>query len=242
MNTKKSNLLFSKSEFFGTISKHNYLLINQNNLSKKYYQNILAYDLILKQNYKNIMQLTRLEKILLNTTSKNYVHDKKFILFTLVALELLSGQKPKLTYARKSIANFKIRQHQILGCKVVLGKNLMYPFLDKLSRIIFPRIRDGSNFFKKIGKTKKKMTLESKQTFLSIKKKTPTKSYKLKAYTYGLKNLMLFPELENHYQLVEIFRGMNLTFVLSGSTNKLNSNLTEKSKELILSGFQLPFK
>ena len=233
MNTKKSNLLFSKSELFGTISKHNYLLINQNNLSKKYYQNILAYDLILKQNYKNIMQLTRIEKILLNTTSKNYVNDKKFILFTLAALELLSGQKPKLTYARKSIANFKIRQHQILGCKVVLGKNLMYAFLDKLSRIIFPRIRDF---------TKKKMNLESKQTFLSIKKKIPTKSYKLKAYTYGFKNLMLFPELENHFQLVENFRGMNLTFVLSGSTDKIHCNNSSKELILILSGFQLPFK
>lgn len=228
MNKKKSNL-------FGTISKTNDLLLNQNNLSKKYYENILAYDLILKQNYKNIMQLTRIEKILLNTTSKSYVTDKKFILFTLAALELLSGQKPKLTYARKSIANFKIRQHQILGCKVVLRKNLMYAFLDKLSRIIFPRIRDF---------TKKKINREPKQILFSIKKIIPTKSSKLKAYTYGLKNLMIFPELENHFQLVENFRGMNLTFVLSRFNNTINLNNTEKYKELILilSGFQLPFK
>ena len=224
MNTKKSNLLFSKSELFGTISKHNYLLINQNNLSKKYYQNILAYDLILKQNYKNIMQLTRIEKILLNTTSKSYVNDKKFILFTLAAIELLSGQKPTLTYAKKSIANFKIRQHQILGCKVVLRKNLMYAFLDKLSRIIFPRIRDF---------TKNKMNSEPKQTLFSFTKGISIKPYKLKAYTYGFKNLMIFPELENNFQQVENFRGMNLTFIFSGFNKKINLNQTENYKELI---------
>ena len=88
-------------------------------LSKKYYQDILIFDLILKQNVTTVMQLPRVDKIVLNTTSKNYVNDKKFINSTLGALELLSGQNVQLTNSRKSIANFKIRQDQILGCKVV---------------------------------------------------------------------------------------------------------------------------
>jgi large subunit ribosomal protein L5 len=218
MTTKKSTHLSTKLEKLGTISTKKFSLLKQNSLTKKYYENIIACDLILKQNYTTIMQLARLGKISLNTTSKNYVNDKKYILFTLAALELISCQKPQLTYARKSVANFKIRQHQILGCKVVLRENLMYAFLDKLSRIIFPRIRDY---------TKKKHIFQSND---------------LRTYTFGLKNLMIFPELENHYQLVENFRGMNLTFVLSDFKQKKYLNSLDKSKDviLLLSGLQLP--
>lgn len=211
---------------------------NLTNLGKNYYEKILTYDLILKQNYTNIMQLPRLEKIVLNTTSKNYVNDKKYILFTLAALELLSGQKPKLTYAKKSVANFKIRQHQILGCKVVLRKNLMYAFLDKLSRIILPRIRDyaKTNYITQINQNLEVNNLQKKNFSSSIKSK------KLIAYTFGLKNLMMFPELENHFELVENFRGMNLTFVLSACNNKNYQNQANNLIELslILSGFQIP--
>ena len=210
------------------------------NLSKNYYEKVLTYDLILKQNYTNIMQLPRIEKIVLNTTSKNYVNDKKYILFTLAALELLSGQKPQLTYAKKSVANFKIRQHQILGCKVVLRKNLMYIFLEKLSRIILPRIRDSA---KKNHMTQINQNLEFSH---SLKKNFfgpySTKSKEFIAYTFGLKNLMMFPELENHFELVENFRGMNLTFVLSACPNANFKNQTDNSIELllILSGLQIP--
>lgn len=231
MNTKKSNNLVTQSDNLETLFNDKFLLINQSNLSKKYYQNILAYDLILKQNYTSIMQLTRIEKISLNTTSKSYVVDKKYLLFTLAALELISGQKPQLTYAKKSVANFKIRQHQILGCKVVLRKTLMYAFLERLSKIIFPRIRDSS---------KQKYIIQTNQPFLFAKKKNSTE---YNTFTFGLKNLMIFPELENHFQLVDNFRGMNLTFVLRGFNNKkfLNHNNKVKQLLLVLSGFQLPF-
>ena len=213
MNTKKLNNQNPSSEKLK--DNYNFLLINQNNLSKKYYQNIVAYDLILKQNHKSIMHLARMEKIVLNTSSKTYVSDKKYILFTLAALELLSGQKPQLTYARKSVANFKVRQHQIIGCKVVLQQNSMYTFLDKLSKIIFPRIRDYSK--------KKSIIQTNKKTFLLNR---------LSTYSLGFQNMMIFPELENHYELVDNFRGMNLTFVLSNSNKNTNS--------LLLSAFQLP--
>jgi large subunit ribosomal protein L5 len=185
-------------------------------LSKKYYQDILIFDLILKQNVTTVMQLPSVEKIVLNTTSKNYVNEKKFINSTLGALELLSGQNVQLTHSRKSIANFKIRQDQIVGCKVVLGENSMYDFLDKLSKVIFPRIRDYSK----------------NNSLFQTNRNYPEKCSKI-AYNFGFQNMMIFPELENHYDLVEIFRGMNCTFVLS--------NCTPKTSLLLLSGFQLPF-
>lgn len=187
-------------------------------LTKKYYQHIIAYDLILKQNLTTSMELPRINKIVLNTTSKNYVNDKKNIISTLGALKLISGQKPQLTYAQKSVANFKIRQQQILGCKVVLQETLMYMFLDKLIKIIFPRIREYSQ---------KKFNSKNNHFFLVQKKKN-----QLVAHTFGFNNLMIFPELENHYELVDFFRGMNCTLVFSNSTSK--------TKNLILSGYQLP--
>jgi len=185
-------------------------------LSEKFYREILTSDLILKQHLTTVMGLPRVDKIVLNTTSKNYVHEKKFVNSTLGALELLSGQNVQLTHSRKSIANFKIRQDQILGCKLVLCQNTMYGFLDKLSKIIFPRIRE---FSKKNG-------------VAETKSGGSPKSSKI-AYNFGFQNMMIFPELENHYDLVEIFRGMNCTFVLS--------NCTPKTSLLLLSGFQLPF-
>ena len=191
-------------------------ITTRKSLSKNYYQDVLLFDLILKQNLTTIMQLPRVDKIVLNTTSKNYVNDKKFINSTLGALELLSGQNVQLTHSRKSIANFKIRQDQILGCKVVLGENSMYSFLDKLSKVIFPRIRDYS-----------------KNNSLSRINQNHTEKLSKIAYNFGFQNMMIFPELENHYELVEIFRGMNCTIVLS--------NCTLKTSLLLLSGFQFPF-
>lgn len=187
---------------------------NRESLSKKYYQHVVAYDLLLKQNYQTIMQLPRLDKIVLNTTSKLYSSDKKYILFTLAALELISGQKPQLTFARKSIANFKIREAQILGCQVVLHQNQIYSFLDKLCKIILPGIRET---------TEKKSLLESQHL---------EKSNQLAAWSFGLKTLLLFPELETHYDLVETFRGMDVTLVCA--------NATQKTSRLLFSALQLP--
>jgi len=195
-----------------------FFFTNQENSSKKHYQHIIVYDLILKHNYTTVMQLPRVEQIILNTTSKNYLNDKKLILFTLTALECISGQKPQLTYAQKSIANFKIRQSQLLGCKVVLCNHLMYNFLEKLSKLIFPRIRDYSK--------KKQQQLNSKN--FSIISNKQNKSL----HNFGFHNLMIFPELENNFELVTSFNGMNLTFVFSNSD--------KKTRKLLLSGFQMP--
>ena len=195
-------------------------IAKQSSLTKKYYENILVYDLILKQNFATVMQLPRLKRIILNTTSKKYINDKKFILLTLTALELIAGQKPKFTYAKKSIANFKVRQYQLIGCQVLLNNTKMYSFLDKLSKIIFPRIRDTLFFSKKI-KNKRVST----SNFYKKKKDLITQNL-------GFRNLMIFPELENNFELVDNFNGMNLTFLFSNSNRKYSI--------LLLSGLQLP--
>lgn len=215
MNKKRLLALNSSTKTRVLDSPLSFSLLNyRETLSNKYYQKILAYDLILKQNLTTPMQLPRIEKIILNTTSKNYVNDKKNLITTLAALELVSGQKPRLTYARKSIANFKIRQHQILGCKVTLRENKMYFFLDKLSKIIFPRIRDYQQ-----------KTVSSQMDNLESSKKSV-------AYTIGFQNPMIFPELENHFELVDNFRGLNCSFIFLNSTSIMSL--------LLLSGFQLP--
>lgn len=220
MNTTKMTIKeSSKLEKKDQVKKINdFFAFDREPLSEKYYKNVLAYDLLLKQNYTSIMQIPRFEKLVVNTTSKIYINDKKHIIFTLAALELISGQKPALTYARKSIANFKVREHQIIGCRVSLRENQMYIFLDKLSKIVFPRLRDYS----------KKNTQDK-----ILKRDLLPKKNGLSSVSFGFQNLMVFPELENHYELVDNFRGMDVSFVVSNSTNK--------SCSLLLSGFQLPF-
>lgn len=209
---------------------NDFFALSREPLSQKFYKNIIAYDLVLKQNYTSIMQLPRIEKLVVNTTSKIYINDKKHIVFTLAALELISGQKPQLTYARKSIANFKVRQHQIIGCCVSLRENQMYTFLDKLSKIVFPRLRDYS----KKRKQEKILNTASFPNFSEKFSHSLKKENKgLFSVSFGFQNLMIFPELENHYELVDNFRGMDVSFVVSNSDNKLC--------RLLLSGFQLPF-
>jgi large subunit ribosomal protein L5 len=219
---KNSSKLEKKDQ---VMKRNDFFSLGREPLSEKYYKKVVAYDLLLKQNYTSIMQLPRLDKLVVNTTSKIYINDKKYIIFTLAALELISGQKPQLTYARKSIANFKVRQDQIIGCRVSLRENLMYTFLDKLSKIVFPRLRDYSN--KK--KQEKNLNINSLTNFSD--KFSSQKS--LFSVSFGFQNLMVFPELENHYELVDNFRGMDVSFSVC------NSN--KKSSSLLLSGFQLPF-
>ena len=177
-------------------------------LSLKYYQQIICQDLILKQSYSNVMELPSINKINLNTTSSLFVQDKKFILPALVALELITGQKIKYTSAKKSIASFKIRQNQVLGCKITLRNQYMYNFLSKFIVITAPRLRDFSGIL--------------------ANDSSACSSY----FTIGIKNLMIFPELENHFELFETCRGLNITFGIS--SKKANDAL------LLFSGFQIP--
>ena len=181
--------------------------ILEKNRYKKYYEQIICSDLLLKHNYKTIMELPSLKKIILNTTSKSYTIDKKNILPVLMALELISGQKAKLTSAKKSIASFKIRENQIIGCKTTLRDLSMFLFLDKLLTVVLPRIRDFSG--------------------IEIKNFDNHGNFSL-----GITNILIFPEIENHFELFEVIRGLNINIVIAAQN--------KKEALVFYSAFQIP--
>ncbi len=156
---------------------------------QSYYREIISQDLIYKQNIHNIMQLPSIEKMVINSTSKSFIEDRKNITPTLLGLEMICGQKLKISVAEKSIAGFKIRQGQTIGCKVTLRKDSIYSFLDKLTLVILPRF---NNFTA--------LTLESFD--------------KQANYTIGLNDLLLFPELETQFELFENLKGIDISFVM----------------------------
>jgi len=156
---------------------------------QSYYREIISQDLIYKQNIHNIMQLPSIEKMVINSTSKSFIEDRKNITPTLLGLEMICGQKLKISVAEKSIAGFKIRQGQTIGCKVTLRKDSIYSFLDKLTLLILPRL---SNFTA--------LTLESFDRQAN--------------YTIGLNDLLLFPELETQFELFENLKGIDISFVM----------------------------
>ena len=168
-----------------------------NNRFYTHYKETISYDLILKKNIENILEIPKLEKIILNTTSKVIVYDKKYIIPGLIALEIISGQKQKTTAAHKSISGFKLRENQIIGCKVDLRGELMFHFLEKLITIVLPRVRNFRGIFFKFFDGKGNLNL-------------------------GLSSLLIFPELENYFEYFEFIRGINITLVTSN--NKLKPN------------------
>lgn len=196
-NKNTSNSIKEQSEFFSI----------QRNRYKKYYQQIICQDLLLKQNYKTIMELPSLQKIVLNTTSKLYTTDKKNILPALMAMELLSGQKAKLTSAKKSIASFKIRENQIIGCKTTLRHLSMYLFFEKLLTVVLPRVRDFSS--------------------VQIKNLDNHGNFSL-----GITNLLIFPEIENYFELFDVIRGLNINIIISAQN--------KKDALVFYSAFQIP--
>ena len=120
---------------------------------------------------------------------------------------MITGQKPRLTYVKKSIASFKIRENQLLGCKVTLRGSSLFLFLDLFITIILPRLRE----------------------FSGISTKSFDKSVN---FSLGLSNLMIFPELENHFEFFELFKGLNMNFSIHGSSlDDIN---------LLYTAFQLP--
>ena len=151
-----------------------------------YYREIISQDFIYKQNYQTIMELPKIEKLVISSTSKSFVEDRKNITKTLFGLEIICGQRLRITTALKSIAGFKIRGGQVIGCKATLRNHSLSGFLDKFVLIILPRL----NSF-----TKKKNTIDN---HLSL----------------GLTDLLLFPELEKSFSLFENLRGLDLSFVM----------------------------
>lgn len=160
-----------------------------NSPCEMYYQQIVCRDMILKYDYNNIMELPSFNQIVINTTSKLYVADKKYIISALTALEMITGQKIAINQAKKSIATFKLRKGQPVGCKVTLRNSSLYNFLYKLIISVLPQTRDF-----------KGLSTQSINTSGNC--------------SITIKNMMLFPELENHYEFFETIRAFNITFDL----------------------------
>lgn len=159
---------------------------------KDFYKETVVPQLMQQFGYKTIMQVPRIEKITLNMGVGEAVGDKKVLEFAVGDMTKISGQKPVVTKARKSIAGFKIRDGYPIGCKVTLRKDRMFEFMDRLVGIAIPRIRD----FRGIG----------------------GKGFDGRGnYNMGVKEQIMFPEIE--YDKVDALRGMNITITTTAKTD-----------------------
>jgi len=142
--------------------------------------------------YKNIMQVPKLEKIVLNTSGADALVDPKVLDTAQKELATITGQRPVITKARKSIAGFKLREGQKLGVAVTLRRERMYEFLDRLITMALPRVRDFRGLSPK--------AFDGRGN-----------------YTLGLKEQIVFPEI--NFDKLEKTRGMNITIVTTAKTD-----------------------
>jgi len=163
-----------------------------NRLKEKYNKEIVP-NLINKHNYKTIMEVPKLEKIVVNMGVGDATGNSKLLEAAVKDLSLITGQKPVITKAKKSIAGFKLREGQAIGCKVTLRGENMYNFLDKLVSIGLPRVRD----------------------FRGV---SPKAFDGRGNYTLGIKEQLIFSEIE--YDSVVKVRGMDIVFVTTAKSNE----------------------
>jgi len=163
-----------------------------NRLKEKYLNEVVP-SLMNKHNYKSIMEVPKLEKIVINMGVGDATTNSKLLDAAVKDLEKLSGQKPVVTKAKKSIAGFKVREGQSIGCKVTLRGENMYNFMDKLVSIGLPRVRD----------------------FRGV---SPKAFDGRGNYTLGIKEQLIFSEIE--YDDVVKVRGMDIVFVTTANTNE----------------------
>jgi len=160
---------------------------------KEKYENEVVKSLMEKFGYKNVMEIPKLEKIVINMGVGEAKDNQKTLESAVSDMTLISGQKPILTRAKKSIANFKLRENMPIGCKVTLRKEKMFEFADKLMNIALPRVRD----FRGIS----------------------SKSFDGRGnYALGIKEQLIFPEIE--YDKIDKVRGMDIIFVTSAKTDE----------------------
>ena len=160
---------------------------------KKLYVEEIVPNLTKKFNYTTKMQVPRIEKIVLNMGVGDATIDAKFLDAAVRDLEAIAGQKPVITKAKKSIASFKLREGNKIGCKVTLRGDNMYNFLNKLITIALPRVRD----FRGISKN----SFDGRGN-----------------YTLGIKEQLVFPEVE--YDQVIKVRGLDIVLVTTAKTNE----------------------
>jgi large subunit ribosomal protein L5 len=159
---------------------------------EKYRQDVVP-ALVKRFGYSNRMMVPKLAKIVVNIGLSEAKDDIKLLDGAMTELAAITGQKPKMTRARKSIANFKLREGQPVGCKVTLRGDMMYEFLDRFITIAAPRIRDFRGL--------------------------PTNSFDGRGnYTFGLDEQVVFPEIE--YDNVDMIKGMDITIVTTARTDE----------------------
>ncbi|MBE6649984.1 MAG: 50S ribosomal protein L5 [Ruminococcaceae bacterium] len=157
------------------------------------YKNEVAPALMKKYNYKSVMQIPKLEKVVINVGAGEAKDNAKIIDSVIEDLGAITGQKAVPTIAKKSVANFKLRQGTKIGAKVTLRGERMYEFIDRLFNLALPRVRD----FKGIN---------------------PNGFDGRGNYTLGLKEQLIFPEIE--YEKIDKIRGMDIVFVTSSTTDE----------------------
>jgi large subunit ribosomal protein L5 len=159
---------------------------------REHYEKVVRPALMAEFKYENVMQVPRLEKIVINMGVGEAAQDAKKIEGAVADLTAIAGQKPVVTRAKTSIASFKLRENQVVGCKVTLRKDRMFEFLDRFVNIALPRVRD----------------------FRGI----PAKSFDGRGnYAMGLKEQLVFPEI--NYDRVDKIRGMDIVFVTTAKTD-----------------------
>ena len=171
-----------------------------NRLRERYVKEIVP-NMQKKFNYKSVMQVPKLDKIVINIGCGDATHNSKSLDAACNDLLQITGQKPVVTKAKKSIAGFKIREGQAIGCKVTLRGERMYNFLDKLISVSLPRVRD----FRGLS----------------------PKAYDGRGnYTIGIKEQLVFPEIE--FDDVVKVRGMDIVLVTTANTNEEAHALLEE--------------
>lgn len=160
---------------------------------REQYEKVVKAALQEQFNYTNPMQVPKLEKIVINMGVGEAAQDAKKIEAAVAELTALSGQKPVVTRAKKSIAQFKLRENQMVGCKVTLRSERMYEFLDRLINIALPRVRD----------------------FRGVSGKSFDGGGN---YSMGLKEQIVFPEID--YDKVDRIRGMDIVFVTTAKSDE----------------------
>ena len=160
---------------------------------KEKYDNEVVQALMEKFEYNNIMEVPKLEKIVINMGVGEAKENPKVLEAAVGDMQLITGQKPVLTRAKKSIANFKIRENMPIGCKVTLRKQKMYEFADKLINVALPRVRDFRGVSDK--------AFDGRGN-----------------YSLGIKEQLIFPEVE--YDKIDKVRGMDIIFVTTAKTDE----------------------
>jgi len=161
-------------------------------LQEKYQKEVVP-ALTEKFGYKNVMQLPKMEKIIINMSVGEAVGNPKALDAAMEDMKLIAGQKPIVTRAKKSLAAWKLREGMPIGCKVTLRRSRMYQFMDKFMNVALPRVRD----FRGVNKN----AFDGRGN-----------------YAVGIKEQLIFPEID--YDKIDKIRGMNIVFVTTAKTDE----------------------